>query len=64
MYANGIQDKPKENSAERMARYLSDFRVAVEEFQRRKLTGDVVLTVNLKSGSPVHRDVLIRDSAS
>ncbi len=61
MHTNGVQDK--ETVAERSARFFADLRRAYDDAARKKMTGELGLTVNLNDGNPVSRVISIRETS-
>ncbi len=62
MYANGVTQE-KESVPDRRARFFADMQRAYDEAVRKKMTGELGLTVNLNDGTPVSRVIVIRDSS-
>lgn len=62
MYANGVTQE-KESVPERRARFFADMQRAYDEAVRKKVTGELGMTVNLNDGNPVSRVIVVRDSS-
>jgi hypothetical protein len=62
MHANGFAQE-KETVPDRRARFFADMQKAYDEAVRKKMTGELGLTVNLNDGNPVSRVISIRETS-
>ncbi len=62
MHANGFTQE-KESVPDRRARFFADMQKAYDEAVRKKMTGELGLTVNLNDGNPVSRVISIRETS-
>lgn len=61
MHVNGVETE-KENSEQRLARYIAEFKRRYDQANREQVTGELCLAVDLNGGHPRRRSIRLNET--